>query len=57
LAFEQMWAPLAERVQLLAIDLPGYGHSEGRDDLYPPHAMGEFLIRLLDEFELERPHR
>jgi pimeloyl-ACP methyl ester carboxylesterase len=56
LAFEQMWAPLAERVQLLAIDLPGYGHSEGRDDLYPPHAMGEFLIRLLDEFELERPH-
>jgi pimeloyl-ACP methyl ester carboxylesterase len=56
LAFEQMWAPLAERVQLLAIDLPGYGHSDGRDDLYPPHAMGEFLIRLLDEFEFERPH-
>lgn len=56
LAFEQMWAPLAERAQLIAIDLPGYGHSEGRDDLYPPHAMGEFLVRLLDEFELERPH-
>ena len=56
LAFEQVWAPLAERAQLIAIDLPGYGHSEGRDDLYPPHAMGEFLVRLLDDFELERPH-
>lgn len=56
LAFEQMWGPLSERAQLIAVDLPGYGHSEGRDDLYPPHKMGEFAIRLLDEFELERPH-
>ena len=54
-AFEQMWGPLAEHAQLIAIDLPGYGHSEGREDLYPPHAVGEFLIRLLDEFELEHP--
>jgi len=56
LAFEQMWDPLSERAQLIAVDLPGYGHSEARDDLYPPHKMGEFAIRLLDEFELERPH-
>jgi pimeloyl-ACP methyl ester carboxylesterase len=56
LAFDQMWGPLSERAQLIAVDLPGYGHSEGRDDLYPPDKMGEFAIRLLDEFELERPH-
>lgn len=56
LAFEQMWAPLSQRAQLIAVDLPGYGHSEGRDDLYPPQKMGEFAIRLLDEFELEHPH-
>jgi pimeloyl-ACP methyl ester carboxylesterase len=56
LAFEQIWAQLAEHAHLVAIDLPGYGHSDAREDLYPPHAMGEFVIRLLDEFELEHPH-
>jgi pimeloyl-ACP methyl ester carboxylesterase len=27
LAFEQMWDRLAEHAQLVAIDLPGFGHS------------------------------
>jgi pimeloyl-ACP methyl ester carboxylesterase len=56
LAFEQMWAPLAERAHLVAVDLPGYGHSDGRNDLYPPRAMADFVIRLADEFELDRLH-
>jgi pimeloyl-ACP methyl ester carboxylesterase len=41
---------------VLAIDLPGFGHSEGRTDLYSPHAMGRFLVRLIDEWELGVPH-
>lgn len=56
LAFDQMWEPLAEHAHLVAIDLPGYGHSEGREDLLAPRAMGEFLIRVADEFGLENPH-
>jgi pimeloyl-ACP methyl ester carboxylesterase len=56
LAFDQMWEPLAEHAHLVAIDLPGYGHSEGREDVLAPRAMGEFLIRVADEFGLENPH-
>jgi pimeloyl-ACP methyl ester carboxylesterase len=56
LAYEQMWARLAEHTHLVAIDLPGFGHSERRDALLSPRAMGEFLIRAADAFGLEQPH-
>jgi pimeloyl-ACP methyl ester carboxylesterase len=56
LAFEQIWEELAEHAHLVAVDLPGYGHSDARPDLSPPKAMGDFVIRLADEFELERLH-
>lgn len=55
-AFDQMWDRLAEHAHLVAVDLPGFGHSERRDSLLAPHAMGEFVIRLADEFGLENPH-
>jgi len=55
-AFEQMWDRLAEDTHLVAVDLPGFGHSERRDSLLAPRAMGEFVIRLADEFGLEHPH-
>jgi pimeloyl-ACP methyl ester carboxylesterase len=38
------------------VDLPGFGHSERRDSLLAPRAMGEFIVRLADEFGLENPH-
>ncbi|HTE59367.1 MAG TPA: alpha/beta hydrolase [Solirubrobacteraceae bacterium] len=56
LAFEPTWARLAERAHLVAIDLPGFGHSQRRDALLAPRAMGEFLIRVADAFGLEHPH-
>jgi pimeloyl-ACP methyl ester carboxylesterase len=56
LAFEQMWARLAEHTHLVAIDLPGFGHSQRRDALLSPRAMGEFLVRAADAFGLEHPH-
>jgi pimeloyl-ACP methyl ester carboxylesterase len=55
-AFEPMWARLAEHAHLVAVDLPGFGHSERRDDLLSPRAMGEFVIRLIDALGLENPH-
>src|SRR6476661_925981 len=56
LAFEPTWARLAEHAHLVAIDLPGFGHSQRRDALLSPRAMAEFLIRITDTFGLETPH-
>jgi pimeloyl-ACP methyl ester carboxylesterase len=56
LAFEPTWCRLAEHVHLVAIDLPGFGHSERRNELMAPRAMGEFLIRVADTFRLDSPH-
>ena len=56
LAFEPMWARLAERAHLVAIEMPGFGLSERRDALLSPRAMAEFLIRAVDAFGLRRPH-
>jgi pimeloyl-ACP methyl ester carboxylesterase len=55
-AFAPMWAALAEHARLFAIDLPGFGSSERRDDLLSPRAMGEFLARLIVEVDLGTPH-
>jgi pimeloyl-ACP methyl ester carboxylesterase len=55
-AYEQVWSRLAEHAHLLALDLPGFGHSERRDALMSPQAMGEFVVRLADAFGLEAPH-
>ena len=51
-----MWATLAEHARLFAVDLPGFGASERRDDLLSPRAMGGFLARLIAEAGLGRPH-
>jgi len=55
-AFTPMWSTLAEHARLVAIDLPGFGASERREDLLSPRAMGGFLARLIDEAGLGRPH-
>jgi pimeloyl-ACP methyl ester carboxylesterase len=55
-AFEPIWERLAEHTHLVAIDLPGFGHSERRDSLLSPRAMGEFVIRVADVFGLQHPH-
>jgi pimeloyl-ACP methyl ester carboxylesterase len=55
-AFTPTWSRLAERTHLVAIDLPGFGHSERREELMSPRAMGEFLIRVADAFGLDHPH-
>jgi pimeloyl-ACP methyl ester carboxylesterase len=55
-AFAPVWETLAEHARLFAVDLPGFGRSEARDDLLSPRAMGGFLTRLVDEAALERPY-
>ena len=46
--FEQMWSRLAEHAHLVAIDLPGFGHSERKDELLTSSAMGEFVAHVID---------
>jgi pimeloyl-ACP methyl ester carboxylesterase len=55
-AFSRMWATLAEHARLFAVDLPGFGASERRDDLLSPRAMGGFLAELIVEADLGTPH-
>jgi pimeloyl-ACP methyl ester carboxylesterase len=56
-AFARMWNTLAEHTRLFAVDLPGFGASERRDELLSPRAMGEFLAQLIEEVDLGRPVR
>jgi pimeloyl-ACP methyl ester carboxylesterase len=55
-AFASIWSTLSEHARLFAIDLPGFGASERRDDLLSPRAMGGFLDRVIAEAELGTPH-
>src|ERR1700674_1689981 len=55
-AFHKVWDRLAERFHLVAIDLPGFGQSESRLNLFSPPAMGTFLVKLVTEWELGPVH-
>ena len=55
-AFRRIWSRLASAARLVAIDLPGFGHSEARDDLFAPTTLSEFLNTLIAEWDLGRPH-
>ena len=55
-AYLPTWQRLAEQFSLVAVDLPGFGQSQGRADLMSPRAMGEFVIGLISSFDVDRPH-
>src|SRR4051794_2800001 len=55
-AFAPIWATLADHARLFAVDLPGFGASERREQLLSPRAMGEFLAELIAEVDLGSPH-
>lgn len=55
-AWEQLAPRIASVAQVVAIDLPGFGHSEARAELFSPRAMGSFLVGLVQEWGLTAPH-
>src|SRR5690349_7672038 len=55
-AFAPIWEALSRHARLVAVDLPGFGRSEGRADLLAPRPMGHFILRIIAELELGRPH-
>jgi pimeloyl-ACP methyl ester carboxylesterase len=56
LAFRRVWPALTATGRLVAVDLPGFGHSQGRADVLTPSAMGDFLGRLIAGLGLGTPH-
>ena len=56
-AFRRIWDQVTPLGRVVALDLPGFGHSDQtRPELIAPDAMGEFLARLIDEWGLGAPH-
>ena len=56
LAFAPVWDGLTKQFEVLAIDLPGFGRSEARDDLFAPRKMGEFIVKAIEAFGLTSVH-
>src|SRR5258705_9965244 len=55
-AFAPVWGGLTKQFEVLAIDLPGFGRSEARNDLFAPQKMGEFTAKAIGGFELTSVH-
>jgi pimeloyl-ACP methyl ester carboxylesterase len=56
LCFSALWPTLTTKFNLLAIDLPGMGHSEGRSELYSTRAMAGFVREVIESFQFDKPH-
>ena len=55
-AFAPVWSGLTKQFEVFAFDLPGFGRSEARDDLFAPQTMGAFIAKALDAFGLTSVH-
>ena len=55
-AFEPIWESLASKFNVVAIDLPGFGRSQSRPDIFSPIAMSEFVVKAIDHFDLGPMH-
>jgi pimeloyl-ACP methyl ester carboxylesterase len=55
-AFDEIWADLAQAAPLVALDLPGFGQSEGRPELMTSQAMGTFVTKALPAVGLRSVH-
>jgi pimeloyl-ACP methyl ester carboxylesterase len=56
MAFLPIWDRLTAHYDVLALDLPGFGGSEGFSDVIAPEAMGDFIEKAVRHFGLDRPH-
>jgi pimeloyl-ACP methyl ester carboxylesterase len=55
-AFRRIWVQVRAVGRIVALDMPGFGHSDQPAELIAPDAMGDFLGRLIDEWALGAPH-
>jgi pimeloyl-ACP methyl ester carboxylesterase len=55
-AFRRVWGQMSALGRVVALDMPGFGHSDQPERLIAPDAMGDFLALLIDEWDLGAPH-
>ncbi len=55
-AYRRIWDRVTGIGRVVAIDLPGFGHSDGRPELIAPDSLGAFLAGLIEEWGLGAPH-
>jgi pimeloyl-ACP methyl ester carboxylesterase len=55
-AFRRIWDRITRVGRVVALDMPGFGHSDGRPELIAPDSSGAFLAGLVDEWGLGAPH-
>ena len=56
IAYAPIWQKLTEKFNVIAYDLPGFGGSEGGKRFMTFKAQGEFLKKLIEHFEVKKPH-
>jgi pimeloyl-ACP methyl ester carboxylesterase len=55
-AYRRVWGQISAVGRVVALDMPGFGHSDQPERLIAPDAMGDFLALLIDEWGLGAPH-
>jgi pimeloyl-ACP methyl ester carboxylesterase len=55
-AYRRIWHQISAVGRVVALDMPGFGHSDQPERLIAPDAMGDFLALLIDEWDLGAPH-
>jgi pimeloyl-ACP methyl ester carboxylesterase len=55
-AYLPTWDVFSSLGPVVAIDLPGYGLSQSRPEIFAPESMGEFIRSAVSAFELHQPH-
>jgi len=55
-AFAAIWEKLAENYHVYALDLPGFGLSEGGKEYMTFEKQGVFLDKFIKHFKIQKPH-
>ena len=55
-AFRRIWDRVTSTGRVVAIDMPGFGHSDQPHELIAPDSSGAFLADLIDQWGLGAPH-
>jgi pimeloyl-ACP methyl ester carboxylesterase len=56
LAFLPIWDTISELGPVIAVDIPPFGRSEVRKEARTPEAVGDFVLTIMEAFDLKKPH-